>query len=283
VCVCVCVCVSACVCSLIRAHSTRSLHNTQVSAGLREKHPSASVWVSAQELSEQDLEAFVRNVTSSHIRKFLTGVVYGPHVRVPLTRFVAMLGPSVPVRQYPDICHTISCQFPVPAWHSAWVFTHGRQAINPMARMMANVVMRRSNGSTPTIGVGAYSEGLNDDLNKCVFSALGEDSRITVDDAVAQYARFFFGAEHEHLAVAGLTGLETAWAAGVAPNRTRTEETLAAWAQIATLTQSAAAPNWRLLMYLHRATYDALIAERFTAEQTRLTDALTALRTAARL
>lgn len=78
--------------------------------------------------------------------------------------------------------------------------------------------------------VNRYSEGLNDDLNKCVWSGLGEDSRATVDDIVAQYARFFFGAEHEHLAVIGLMGLESAWRGP--PNRTTSEQTLDAWSQV---------------------------------------------------
>ena len=60
----------------------------------------------------------------------LLQVVYGPHVRVPLTEYVrrATLA-GAPVRQYPDITHTLSDQYPLPNWHPAWSLTHGRQAV----------------------------------------------------------------------------------------------------------------------------------------------------------
>ena len=80
----------------------------------------------------------------------LAGIVYGPHVRVPLTEYVrratlagavvrqcllpcvstAFVATTVPfiavpqVRQYPDITHTLSDQFPLPRLHPAWSLTH---------------------------------------------------------------------------------------------------------------------------------------------------------------
>ena len=87
----------------------------------------------------------------------LAGIVYGPHVRVPLTEYVrratlagavvrqcllpcvstAFVATTVPfiavpqVRQYPDITHTLSDQFPLPRLHPAWSLTHGRQTCEP--------------------------------------------------------------------------------------------------------------------------------------------------------
>jgi hypothetical protein len=144
---------------------------------------------------------------------------------------------------------------------------------------MGSIVVLRSNGSTPTVGVGAYSEGLNDDLNKVVWSAMAEDSRLTVGEVVAQYARHFFGAENEELAVAGLGALERAWSGP--PDPSLAEETLQTWTTIASLSWSPTVEsNWRLLMYLHRATFDAYVAERFVVEEARLKSALDALRRA---
>ena len=31
------------------------------------------------------------------------------------------------VRLYPDVSHTLTAMYPVPDWHFAWAFTHGRQ------------------------------------------------------------------------------------------------------------------------------------------------------------
>ena len=66
-----------------------------------------------------------------------------------------------------------------------------------MPRMMESIVRLRGNGSTPTIGVGAYSEGTNDDLNKAVWSAIAANPNTTIEDLVGQYARYHFGAELE--------------------------------------------------------------------------------------
>ena len=83
----------------------------QTAQWLREAHPAATVWVSLQEYDAAKLAAALelieRNAT---IREALHGVVYGPHVRVPLTEFVAMVPKRYPVRQYPDICHSLDAQ-----------------------------------------------------------------------------------------------------------------------------------------------------------------------------
>lgn len=131
-----------------------------VSQVLRQSHPSSGVWVSAQELSSVDMELFWANVSQAVGEGFLAGVVYGPHVRVPFTEFVRRANAAgADVRQYPDITHTLSDQFPLPRWDAAWSLTHGRQTVCPLPEWSGHIISLRANGSTPTIGVGAYSEG----------------------------------------------------------------------------------------------------------------------------
>jgi hypothetical protein len=43
-------------------------------------------------------------------------------------------------------------------------------------------------------GAGLYSEGLDDDLNKVVWSAIAEDPRLTAENVTRQYARYHWGA-----------------------------------------------------------------------------------------
>ena len=66
-----------------------------------------------------------------------------------------------PLRQYPDLCHTVMSQFEVPEWPHALAFTHGREPVFPMPDMFANVLRVHSNASfqSVSIGFGAYSEG----------------------------------------------------------------------------------------------------------------------------
>jgi hypothetical protein len=89
-------------------------------------------------MSARAFEQFWTNVSkassngSDGSNGFLAGVVYGPHVRVPLTEFVARATAAGAggVRQYADITHTLSDQFPLSGLHPAWSLTHGRQVRN---------------------------------------------------------------------------------------------------------------------------------------------------------
>jgi hypothetical protein len=230
----------------------------ETARALRVAHPAAGVWVSAQDLSAAGMERFWANVTAvfdydgsaggagkgedsdEEEGRYLTGVVYGPHCRVPLTEFIqraaAAAPPSpsndnassfVPVRDYPDITHTLSSQFPLSGWHSAWSLTHGRNPVVPLPRLTASLVQLRSNasygggvsggaGGSPIpegilVGFGAYSEGIGDDLNKVLWSAMGQDKRLGAAEVVAQYARYFFGADGAAAWEGVLWGLELNW------------------------------------------------------------------------
>ena len=79
---------------------------------------------------------------------------------------------SYPIRLYPDITHTIKCQFPVADWDLAYSLTEGREPINPRPRAYRTIFRSIVPG---TIGFVTYSEGCNDDVNKIVWSGLGWD------------------------------------------------------------------------------------------------------------
>ena len=230
------------------------------------------MWVSAQELNSSELNAFFNLVTkNATVRDVLTssrgGIVYGPHVAVPLTMFsTSVQAAGLPLRQYPDLAHTDDCQFPMPGWHYAWTVTHGRQATNVLPRFSANIVGLRSNGSSPTIGVGAYSEGLNDDVNKAVWSVMAQDSSMTVEAAVAQYSNYHFGAELADAMAELIFSLEDNWA-GDAGDNAAVLASLALAGQVEEAApKSAVAGSWRLQSLLRRAYYDAYVQARLRAE-----------------
>ncbi len=95
------------------------------------------------------------------VRSFIGGIVYGPHERLSMLQYVEAMPQGYPLRQYPDLCHAIYCQFEVPNWSPALAYTHGREVIFPMPRLFENVWRVHSNASFQpvSIGFGAYSEG----------------------------------------------------------------------------------------------------------------------------
>lgn len=240
---------------------------------MRGYHPGASVWVSAQDYSSANLTAFMNVVAQPDVRQWLTGVVYGPHVHVPLTEFLDMVPDGMPVRQYPDLCHMIETQFPVPAWDPAWALTYRRQAVNPSPERYYGIVALRTNATYVShslpggsggrlIGFGAYSEGVADDLNKVIWSAFGSEGA-TRAQIVDDYVAYFFEAPVAEHMVGALYGLEANWRGTIAASNQQVARTLsqvvAAWAAASSTAQAS---NWRLQMYLMRGYYDAYVSAR---------------------
>ena len=97
---------------------------------------------------------------------WLGGVVYGPQVRVSLPELRKVLPVRYPIRDYPDITHSLRCQYPVPDWDVAYSLTEGREVINPRPRDESTIFRAFAH---QTIGFITYSEGCNDDVNKFVW------------------------------------------------------------------------------------------------------------------
>jgi hypothetical protein len=78
---------------------------------LHRYHPKAQMWVSPQGFTQQWLDDFLSILRAEPA--WLTGVVYGPQVRVSLPQLRAAVPKRYPIRHYPDITHSRQCQFPV--------------------------------------------------------------------------------------------------------------------------------------------------------------------------
>jgi hypothetical protein len=155
----------------------------------------------------------------------------------------------------------------IPDWHWAWQFTHGREAINPMPLLSERIVRLRGNGSTPNYGVGAYSEGVADDLNRAIWSGIAADPRQSAAGLVEQYAQYHFHAAAAPAMQSALLGLEQNWIGDISTNR-HIESTLLSLQAAERLTPpDELLTNWRLQMYLYRGYYDAFVQARFRHEQ----------------
>jgi hypothetical protein len=228
---------------------------------LHAKHPKAQMWVSTQSFNADGLALFL-NLLKEQEPAWLSGIVFGPQNRSSLPELRKLIPARYPIRHYPDITHSVRCQFPVPLWDPAYQLTEHREVINPRPEQFAQIIR---DYDEYTIGFLSYSEGCNDDVNKMVWSALGWDPDMPVADVLRQYARHFISTEHEESFAEGLLGLERDWRGPLLTNE-NVAATLARFQEL----EKAATPqmllNWRFQQALYRAYYDAYDARRLAYE-----------------
>lgn len=235
-------------------------------ASLRRYHPKAQMWVSPQGFREEWLQDFFRIVDQEHTATWLDGVVFGPQNRMSLSEIRGRLPKRYPIRFYPDITHSVECQYPVPDWDVAFALTEGREVINPRPKGEANILRRYSRY---TIGFLTYSEGCNDDVNKFVWSALGWSPDAPVIDVLRDFGNYFMGQQYAEGIAQGLMHLEENWRGPLATNDGVTV-TLAQFQDLERSASPALLQNWRFQQALYRAYYDAAVRARLIDEKRRV-------------
>ncbi len=232
----------------------------KVNAVLIEEHPDAQLWVSPQGFTGPWMDQFLTLLKDEPT--WLTGVVHGPQVRMPLDEFRKAVPARYPIRTYPDITHNRQCQHPVPDWDLAYAVTEGREAINP--RPFAQAALARAYAKD-SVGFITYSEGCNDDVNKFVWNAIGWDPAVDVLDVLRQYSRLFIGPLYEDRFAQGLLALERNWSGPLLTNA-GVETTLKQFQEMERDAAPTVKHNWRFQQALYRAYYDAYIRDRLFQE-----------------
>ena len=228
---------------------------------LRRYHPKGKVWVSPQSFNQEWLTEFYQ-ILQNDAPPWLGGVVYGPQTRDDLPTLRKQIPTQYPIRLYPDITHSLECQFPVPDWDTAYAYTEGREVINPRPEGSANILRRDGPYS---IGFLTYSEGCNDDVNKIVWSALGWDPEARVIDVLRDYSRYFMGENYAEGFAQGLLALERNWQGPLLSN----ENVYITLRQFQAMEDSASPHDlekWRFQQALYRAYYDAYVRSRLLYE-----------------
>ena len=129
-------------------------------------------------------------------------VIMGPNHAYPMHELRKKIPCKYPMRFYPDITHNLRCEYPVnfqqDDWHYAFCNTLSRESVNPRPTEMRTL---NRIFSAYTIGSVSYSEGVHDDLNKAVWSALEWDKDADLREVILDYSRFFmWGANEEEIA-----------------------------------------------------------------------------------
>ena len=232
---------------------------------LKQYHPGAGVWPSAQQPHHfPDWgERFLRQLERRPA--YIDGVITGPNhaYRVePLRRKVPM---EYPIRFYPDITHNLRCEYPVhferDDWHYALAAVNSRESANP--RPCEYAALHRLTRPY-VVGSVSYSEGVNDDINKAVWSALDYAPDTPLREILADYSRLYFPGADWEKAADGIFGLERNWE-GKPEENPQIDHTLRLWRELGEETPSLR-DNWRYNQCLFRAVTDAFVRQKMLYE-----------------
>ena len=204
-------------------------------------------------------ERFVKKM--EELPEEIDGVIFGPNHAMPIDDLRRRIDKRYPFRYYPDITHNVRCEVPVhfqqDNWHYALASTLSRESVNPRPveyRELHRLIRPYVEGNV------SYSEGVNDDLNKFVWSAMDFDPDCDLRESVMDYARAFFpGVDAEKLTKA-IFALEQNWVGDPAENSSIDfcfdlfDELEKAYPQLS--------ENWRFQLHLFRAYCDKIVRDR---------------------
>jgi hypothetical protein len=229
---------------------------------LNKYHPNAKIWLSPQcfRPTKNWLDGFYSNVRKEP--EWLGGIVFGPWIKTTLPELRKIIPEKYPIRHYPDITHSLHCQYPVKDWDLAFAITLGRECINPRPRAEKYI----HNLFAPyTVGSISYSEGINDDVNKFVWSDQDWNPETPVIETLRDYARLFISPRFTEEIAQGIMALEENWEGPLLVND-RVDITLSQWQEIEKIASKDVLNNYRFQMCLLRAYYDAYIRRRLIYE-----------------
>jgi hypothetical protein len=238
---------------------------------LKKYHPRAQMWMSPQGFDQKWMAEFLDILKTQPA--WLAGIVHGPQIRLSLKELREVVPTKYPLRNYPDITHSRSCQFPVPEWDLAFALTQGREGINPRPMDMATIFR----AGRDSAGFITYSEGCNDDVNKMVWSALGWDTNADVLTILRDYSRYFLGPAYTEAFAQGLLSLERNWRGPVLTNA-GILTTLSQFQAMERVASPQDKLNWRFQQALYRAYYDAYVRCRLLYETQLEDEAMAKLR-----
>ena len=231
-----------------------------IAAELKKYHPEAGIWVSLQGFNDEQTDYFFDYIEQNK-PDWLKGVVSGPgSPDMATTRF--RLPAKYLHRHYPDITHTVRCQYPAPDFDQALALTLGREACNPQPFYYTDIHRKFE---LFTDGSVTYSDGAHDDVNKFVWTCLDWNPDENIRQILLEYSRFFFGPVDAGAVADGIVALEKNWLGPLEQNGA-IETTLVFWQQLETK-HPELKDNWRWVQLVMRAYYDAYTRRRKQYEQ----------------
>lgn len=229
---------------------------------LKNEFPNLQLWPSLQAPHEYpDWGEKVLNKLSRENISEIDGLIYGPNHAMGIDEMRRGFDIKYPFRFYPDIAHNVRCESPVhfnrDDWHYSLSATLSREAVNPRPTeyRLLHKMMRQY-----FIGSVTYSEGVNDDVNKFIWSSMDFDYNCSLRESILDYARMFYvGADSEAVCDI-ILGLEQNWVGDPIENPS-VERTYNAIIELKNKNTNLT-ENWRFLLHLFRATCDKIVRDR---------------------
>ena len=232
----------------------------EVAGALHKYHPKAGMWISLQGFSDEQVDYFYDYLDKNN-PDWLEGVATGPSSPdLAATRF--RLPKKYKHRHYPDLTHTIRCQYPTENWDQAFALTEGREICNPQPFYYAKIHNRYA---PLTDGFLSYSDGVHDDVNKATWSQMAWNPEKDVRQVMVEYSRFFFGSSVAESGADGILALERNWVGPVEENG-GIETTFAFWQNLEAKHPELKG-NWRWQQLVMRSYYDTYVKRRKAYEQ----------------
>ena len=224
-----------------------------------------SIWVSAQAPHNQPDwgENFLEQLKTAE--SFIDGVIYGPNHAMSMDALFSAVDGKYPMRFYPDITHSVRCEYPVHYdkndWHYTFACGMGRESIDPRANEYAELYEKVKKYFCGSV---SYSDGIHDDVNKIIFSALDFDSSQSAEEILNDYSRAFFYKTDCKKITDIILSLEKNWEGNPALNNQIESTYLSAASMLKKY--PGLKNNFRFIMLLFRAECDLLIKKRFVYE-----------------
>lgn len=239
-------------------------------------HPDIGMWLSPQTGTPSAAwrDSFYAEVAK--LPEWLTGIVFGPWERDNIPQLRKQIPDRYPIRNYPDIAHTLRCQYPVPEWDLSMALTLGRECVNPRPRDEKHI---HNLYKDYNIGSLSYSEGINDDFNKFIWLDQEWNSDTDARQTTLEYSSLFIDCALKDRLTEGFYLLEDNLRGCITENAA-VEKTYALWTSLESELCPFARDNYRFELPLIRAMFDKYQKNRRRHEAVLENEAISVLKSA---
>lgn len=225
---------------------------------LKKSHPEAKLQPSAQAPHSMPDWGKVFMDSIKDTPKEIDAVIMGPNHAYPIHELRAKTPFCYPLRFYPDITHNLRCEYPVNFLHDDWHFalasTLSRESVNPRPTELKKL---HRIFAPYTIGGVSYSEGVHDDVNKAIWSALDWNPDADLREILLDYARLYMYGTDEGKIADTIFLLEKSWQGDPVENPCIDF----AYTNLCQLKADypALSSNWRFMLLYFRGCCDKLV------------------------